>query len=79
MLDELCEDYKYERKYAIKLLGGALAPCPGRVRPGPERRYEIIEPVVQTYLAAAGAALRQTLGAYPAAVAARSTNCGMAA
>ena len=24
MLDELCEDYEYERKYAIKLLGGGL-------------------------------------------------------
>lgn len=47
MLDELCEDYKYERKYAIKLLGGALAPCSGRVHPGPERLYEIIEPIVK--------------------------------
>ena len=24
MLDELCADYEYERKYAIKLLGGTL-------------------------------------------------------
>ena len=24
MLDELCEDYGYERKYAIKLLGDSL-------------------------------------------------------
>jgi hypothetical protein len=24
MLDELCEDYEYERKYAIKLLSGVL-------------------------------------------------------
>jgi hypothetical protein len=24
MLDELCEDYEYDRKYAIKLLGGDL-------------------------------------------------------
>jgi hypothetical protein len=24
MLDELCEDHRYERKYAIKLLGGVL-------------------------------------------------------
>ena len=47
MLDELCEDYKYERKYAIKLLGGALPPSSGRVDPGPERLYEIIEPVVK--------------------------------
>jgi hypothetical protein len=47
MLDELCEDYKYERKYAIKLLSGGLAPAAGRARPGPERRYVEIESVVQ--------------------------------
>jgi len=47
MLDELCEDYEYERKYAIKLLGGSLPAPSGRVRPGPERGYEIIEPVVK--------------------------------
>jgi hypothetical protein len=47
MLDELCEDYEYERKYAIKLLGGGLPAGGGRVHPGPERLYEIIEPVVQ--------------------------------
>ncbi len=38
MLDELCDDYHYERKYAIKLLGGSLAPASGRAHPGPERR-----------------------------------------
>ncbi len=47
MLDELCEDYKYERKYAIKLLGGSLPPVSGRVHPGPEPRYEVVEPVVR--------------------------------
>src|SRR5438445_7707609 len=47
MLDELCDDYQYERKYAIKLLSGGLAPACGRVHPGPERRYEGIESVVQ--------------------------------
>src|SRR5712691_8113494 len=47
MLDELCEDYDYERKYAIKLLGGGLPPRRGRAHPGPERLYEGIEPVVQ--------------------------------
>jgi len=47
MLDELCEDYKYERKYAIKLLGGGLAFGGPRLHPGPERRYEAIAPVVQ--------------------------------
>src|SRR5882762_5349332 len=47
MLDEVCEDYKYDRKYAIKLLRGGLPPRCGRVHSGPERLYEVIEPVVQ--------------------------------
>ena len=47
MLDELCDDYKYERKYAIKLLSGGLAPACGKVHPGPERRYGEIQAVVQ--------------------------------
>jgi hypothetical protein len=47
MLDELCEDYEYERKYAIKLLCGGLPPSSGRVHPGPEPQYELIEPVVR--------------------------------
>ena len=47
LLDELCEDYKYERKYAIKLLGGNLPVPSGRARPGPERQYEGIEPLVR--------------------------------
>src|ERR1039457_1317485 len=47
MLDELCEDFKYERKYAIKLLGGGLPGVSGRVHSGPERLYEVIEPVVR--------------------------------
>lgn len=47
MLDELCEDYQYERKYAIKLLGDRLTSGEGRGHPGPERRYEGIESVVQ--------------------------------
>jgi hypothetical protein len=47
MLDDLCEDYKYERKYAIKLLGGGLPSGSGQAHPGPERLYEMIEPVVQ--------------------------------
>jgi len=47
MLDELCEDYKYERKYAIKLLRGGLPAPTGRARPGPERQYEVVEPVVR--------------------------------
>jgi hypothetical protein len=47
MLDELCEDYEYERKYAIKLLSGVLPLGPGRAPPGPERRYKGIEQVVK--------------------------------
>ena len=47
MLDELCEDYNYERKYATKLLLGVLPTPSGRVYPGPERQYEIVEPVVR--------------------------------
>ena len=47
MLDELCDDYKYERKYAIKLLSGGLAPASGKAHPGPERRYGEIQAVVQ--------------------------------
>ena len=47
MLDEFCEDYEYERKYAVKLLSGSLPPPAARVRPGPEPRYGVIEPVVR--------------------------------
>ena len=47
MLDELCDDYKYERKYAIKLLSGGVTVGSGKVPPGPERRYGEIQPVVK--------------------------------
>src|SRR5882724_8542498 len=47
MLDDLCADYEYERKYAIKLLCGGLPPPSGRVHPGPELKYGLIEPVVK--------------------------------
>jgi len=53
MLDELCEDYGYERKYAIKLLGDALPAPSGRARSGPAPRYERIEPVVRAIWLAA--------------------------
>jgi hypothetical protein len=53
MLDELCEDHGYERKYAIKLLKGSLPAASSRSRPGPASQYEIIEPIVrQMWLAA---------------------------
>lgn len=48
MLDELCEDYGYERKYAIKLLRDSLPAASGPGHPGPEeRRYGLIEPIVR--------------------------------
>jgi hypothetical protein len=53
MLDELCQDYEYERKYAIKLLGGSLPEPSGKARPGREPQYELIEPVVATIWLAA--------------------------
>jgi hypothetical protein len=53
MLDELCEDYGYERKYAIKLLGDAVPAPSGRAHPGPARQYEHIEPVVRAIWLAA--------------------------
>ena len=53
MLDELCQDYEYERKYAIKLLGGSLPEPSGKARPGREPQYELIEPVVETIWLAA--------------------------
>ena len=54
MLDELCQDHGYERKYAIKLLGDTVPAPSGRAHPGPEPRYALIEPVVRAiWLAAA--------------------------
>src|SRR5436305_8674073 len=47
MLDELCEDQGYERKYAIKLLSDTLPKPTGRKHPGPEKQYASIEPVVR--------------------------------
>ena len=37
MLDELCEDHGYERKYAIKLLGAGLPPGAGGAMRGPNQ------------------------------------------
>jgi len=53
LLDEFCEDYGYERKYAIKILTGHLPASTGGQRPGPPRQYTQIEPVVrQVWLSA---------------------------
>jgi len=53
MLDELCQDYEYERKYAIKLLGGSLPEPSGQARAGREPQYGLIEPVVEAIWLAA--------------------------
>jgi hypothetical protein len=53
MIDELCHDYGYERKYVIKLLGGKLPQPTGRKKPGPSPQYPSIEPVVRTIWLAA--------------------------
>lgn len=53
MLDELCQDHGYERKYAIKLLSDTVPAPTGRPRPGPARQYTVIEPVVRTIWLAA--------------------------
>jgi hypothetical protein len=47
MLDELCDDYGYERKYAIKLLSDSLPIAMPKGHPGPERRYLEVQAVVQ--------------------------------
>jgi hypothetical protein len=53
MLDEFCEQYHYERKYAAKLLGGRLVAAKGIGRPGPESRYEPLLEVVERIWSAA--------------------------
>lgn len=53
MLDELCQDYGYERKYAVKLLSDTVPAPTGRPRPGPVPQYGAIEPVVRTIWLAA--------------------------
>ena len=47
LLDELCEDHGYERKYASRLLRAATPAPTGRPHPGPPPRYTLIEPVVR--------------------------------
>lgn len=48
LLDEFCEHYGYERKYAIKLLQGHFQPAPpGSPRPGPEPKYEPVREVIE--------------------------------
>lgn len=47
LLDEFCEHYDYERKYAIKLLGSAPSGGGSQERPGPEPKYEPVLEVVE--------------------------------
>jgi hypothetical protein len=47
MLNELGEDYGYERKYLIKLLRDSRPSTPRLPRFGPEPRYGLIEPIVR--------------------------------
>src|SRR6516165_3368913 len=48
LLSDFCEHYGYERKYAIKLLGGMARPVMAkRPPPGPEPKYQIISEVVE--------------------------------
>lgn len=54
ILDELCEQYGYHRKHAIRLMNRpAPPPGPPPVRPGPEPRYEAIGPVIEAIWQAA--------------------------
>src|SRR6266545_261854 len=47
LLDEFCEHYGYERKYAIKLLGQAVGlVLIKKSRPGPLPKYEAVSEVV---------------------------------
>ena len=50
ILDELCEQYGYHRKHAIRLLNGA--DVPRRSPPGPQRQYEGIGELVERIWAA---------------------------
>jgi hypothetical protein len=53
MLDEFCEQYGYERKYAAKLLADQLPEAKGVGRSGPESRYQPLVEVVERIWSAA--------------------------
>ena len=54
ILDELCADYDFHRKHAIRLMNTPATPPEQRIiRPGPEPRYESIASVVETIWKAA--------------------------
>jgi hypothetical protein len=47
ILDEVCEQYGYSRKHAIKLLRGRLKKPSGRKPPGPACRYHPVEEILE--------------------------------
>lgn len=47
LLDEFCEQFGYERKHAIKLLGDKLPAAKAGPKAGPEPKYEPIREVVE--------------------------------
>lgn len=47
MLDEFCEQHRYSRKHAIKLLGDALPKPKGQSPPGPEPKYLPVREVLE--------------------------------
>jgi hypothetical protein len=53
MLDEVCEQFGYSRKHAIKLLRAKLPLASGRPKPGPQRVYgeEVLRVVKALWLA----------------------------
>jgi hypothetical protein len=54
LLDEFCEQYQFERKYAIKLLGSSeITRQAGAPRPGPEPKYAPLAEIVTTIWRAA--------------------------
>ena len=53
MIDEFCEQYGYERKYAAKLLGDALPGSSAQKRSGPVSEYKPVLEVVETVWSAA--------------------------
>ena len=53
VLDELCAEFGYSRKHAIKLLNATLARPSGRPKPGPPPRYQPVSEVVGTIWRAA--------------------------
>ncbi len=47
LLDEFCQQYDYERKYAIKLLRTRPEVREDKPRPGPQPKYEAVQEVIE--------------------------------